>query len=84
MERRGAEQFRELGDRIRARRLELGVSQEDLGDLCGLHRTYIGHLERGEVNPSLLNVLRVAAALDVDAAYLVRGLAQSIGDPRTA
>ncbi|MGO9457111.1 MAG: helix-turn-helix domain-containing protein [Acidimicrobiales bacterium] len=84
MERRGADKFRELGERIRVRRLELGVSQEDLGDLAGLHRTYIGHLERGEINPSLLNVLRVAAALNVDAGELVRGLAQGIGDPRTA
>jgi transcriptional regulator with XRE-family HTH domain len=84
MERRGAEQTRELGNRIRARRRELKLSQEDLGDLSGLHRTYMGHLERGEVNPSLLNILKVAAALKVDAADLVRGLAETIGDPRMA
>lgn len=84
MDRRGAEQARTLGERVRARRRELGVSQEDLGDLAGLHRTYVGHLERGEINPSLLNVLKVAAALDVDAGELIRGLSQTIGDPRTA
>ena len=50
------------------------MSQEKLGELAGLHRTYVGHLERGEVNPSLFNVIRVAAALEVDPAELVRGL----------
>jgi DNA-binding XRE family transcriptional regulator len=62
-DKRGAKQSRELGERVRARRLKLKLSQEDLGDRSGLHRTYIGHLERGEVNPSLLNILKVAAAL---------------------
>jgi transcriptional regulator with XRE-family HTH domain len=62
----------------------LELSQEDLGDVSGLHRTYVGHLERGEVNPSLLNILKVAAALQVDACELVLGLAETLGDPRTA
>lgn len=73
-----------MGERIREARLVIGLSQEDLGDASGLHRTYIGHLERGEVNPSLLNILKVAAGLGVDAADLVTGLAQTIGDPREA
>jgi len=50
------------------------MSQEELGDVAGLHRTYIGHLERGEVNPSLINILRVAKALKVDPSSLVSGL----------
>jgi transcriptional regulator with XRE-family HTH domain len=69
---------------VRARRMALDISQEDLGDRSGLHRTYIGHLERGEVNPSLLNILKVAAALDIDAGELLVGLAQSLRNPRTA
>ena len=83
-DKRGFKQSQELGNRGRARRTALEISQEDLGDRSGLHRTYIGHLERGEVNPSLLNILRVAAALDIDAGELLKGLAQSLGDPRTS
>ncbi|MHB1510131.1 MAG: helix-turn-helix transcriptional regulator [Acidimicrobiales bacterium] len=82
--RRGVEQAAELGRRVRARRAVTGMSQEDLGEASGLHRTYIGHLERGEVNPSLINILKVAAALGTDAGELVMGLADTIGDPRTA
>jgi transcriptional regulator with XRE-family HTH domain len=63
-----------FGARVRARRVELGLSQEALGDACGLHRTYIGSMERGERNVSLLNIVRVAAALRIDPAELVRGL----------
>ncbi|MCU1364289.1 MAG: family transcriptional regulator [Acidimicrobiaceae bacterium] len=79
---RGFEQSQQLGSRVRAYRVALKLSQEDLGDRSGLHRTYIGHLERGEVNPSLLNILKVAAALNIDAGDLLTGLAQSLGDPR--
>ena len=65
---------REFGTRIRALRKELAMSQEELGEVAGLHRTYIGHLERGEVNPSLINILRVAKALKVDPSNIVSGL----------
>jgi transcriptional regulator with XRE-family HTH domain len=65
---------REFGTRIRTLRKELAMSQEELGEVAGLHRTYIGHLERGEVNPSLINILRVAKALKVDPSNLVSGL----------
>ncbi len=66
----------EFGSRVRARRLELALSQEDLGERCGLHRTYIGSIERGERNISLANIVRVAAALGVDPSQLVRGLSE--------
>lgn len=64
----------EFGRRVRRCRTALRISQEQLGERSGLHRTYIGHLERGEVNPTLHNVLLVAQALGIDAADLVRGL----------
>lgn len=64
----------EFGERVRATRKARGLSQEQLGALVGLHRTYIGHIERGEVNPSFRNVLLVAQGLSVDPGELLRGL----------
>ena len=64
----------EFGDRIRNRRLKRDLSQEALALKSGINRTYIGSLEAGERNPSLENISRLAVALDVDAADLVRGL----------
>jgi transcriptional regulator with XRE-family HTH domain len=50
------------------------VSQERLAELSGLHRTYIGHVERGEVNVALYNIVRIASALRSDPSVLVAGL----------
>ncbi|MFP5431606.1 helix-turn-helix domain-containing protein [Sphingobium sp. ba1] len=54
-----------LGRCVRFLRLRAGLSQEDLADACGLDRTYVGGIERGERNPSLKNILKLASALDV-------------------
>lgn len=69
----------EFGDRIRKRRLKLGLSQEALALKSGIHRTYIGSLEAGQRNPSLENIARLATALGVDAADLVKGLQKREG-----
>jgi transcriptional regulator with XRE-family HTH domain len=71
---RGKLAAEEFGRRVRFRRTRLDLSQERLGELAGLHRTYVGHVERGEVNPSLHNIIRLAVALTVDPGDLVRGL----------
>ena len=42
--------------------------------MCGLHRTYLGGIERGERNVSLLNIVRIAQALDVEITELVRDI----------
>ena len=52
-----------FGHAIRQIRNELGFSQEDLADACELDRTYISGIERGTRNPSLTNILKIAAAL---------------------
>jgi transcriptional regulator with XRE-family HTH domain len=53
-----------FGNRMRELRRKLGISQEELADRCGLHRTYVGGIERGERNPSLINIGRIAEALE--------------------
>ena len=64
----------DFGARLRALRLEEGLSQEALGDLAVVHRTYVSLVERGDATPTLYSVVRFAEALDVDPAELVRGL----------
>lgn len=64
----------QLGGRIRDVRKGLGISQEELAHLSGMHRTYVSSVERGERNISVLNLLSLAGVLGVDAADLVTGL----------
>jgi transcriptional regulator with XRE-family HTH domain len=63
-----------FGTRVRACRLERGLSQEQLGFDAGLHPTYISGIERGLRNVSLRNIVGIAAALRVDPADLLRGM----------
>jgi len=49
-----------FGKAVRKRRQKLGVSQEEFADMCGLDRTYIGGIERGERNVSLVNIEKLA------------------------
>lgn len=63
-----------FGERVRARRHQLNRSQEQLADVCGLHWTFVGQVERGRRNISLHNILKLAAGLDIDPGELVKGL----------
>ena len=63
---------RNLGLAIREKRLALGLSQEELGERCQLHRTYIGAVERGEINITVQNVERIANALNTHVWMLLR------------
>lgn len=57
--------LKKFGDQIRKYRKEKGLSQEKLAELTQLHRTYIGGIERGERNVSLLNIIRIAKVLEI-------------------
>jgi transcriptional regulator with XRE-family HTH domain len=59
-----------FGARLRMLRKKKGLSQEAFADLCGLHRTYIGAIERGERNISLENIEKIARALGVSVQFL--------------
>lgn len=56
------------------------LSQIALADIVGLHFTYVSSVERGERNVSLENIVRIAAALEIDPAVLVTGLLPTASD----
>ncbi len=66
--------LRDLGLRLRQYRLDRQWTQADLADRCRLHRTFIGSVERGERNLSVLNLRRIAKLLRVSLAELFDGL----------
>lgn len=55
-----------IGLKVLQKRQELGLSQEKLAELAGLHRTYIGFVERGERNLSIQTLVRLAGALQIE------------------
>lgn len=57
--------LKRFGIRVRTLRQEQGLSQEELADKVGLHYTYIGSVERGEANPTLKNIEKIASALKI-------------------
>lgn len=63
-----------LGNNIKLARLEKGLSQENLAELAGLHRTYIGSVERGERNVSLENIVAISKALSLSPTKLFEGI----------
>jgi transcriptional regulator with XRE-family HTH domain len=61
-----------FGERVREERGKLGLSQEELASKAGVHRTYIGMIERAEKNITLENIYKVAKALDLSISELTR------------
>ena len=66
--------LKQLGAKLRRLRQTQGISQEGLADLAKLHRTYVGGVERGERNISLVNLLALAEALGISLSTLVDGI----------
>ena len=67
-----------LGQAVRELRLKAGYSQEDFANEVGVHRTYMGSVERGERNVSLVNLVRISEALGMPLSKLI-AKAESLG-----
>ena len=63
-----------FGKKVREERKKLGYSQEVLAEKAGVHRTYIGMIERGEKNITLANIQKVSKALKIKISKLTEGL----------
>jgi transcriptional regulator with XRE-family HTH domain len=72
--RRDTDILKRFGERLREVRRAKGLSQEAFANQCGLDRTYIGGIERGERNVSLRNIEIIARALGMSASELMRGV----------
>lgn len=73
---------RSFGATIRTQRVDLRLSQEELADRAGLHRTYVSDVERGARNPSLESIQRLAKALEISVSELFRRSGNGAGaDP---
>ncbi len=63
-----------FGKKVREERKKLGYSQEVLAEKAGVHRTYIGMIERGEKNITIANIQKVSKALKIKISKLTEGL----------
>ena len=60
-----------FGAAVRSARADAGVSQEELAHRCGIDRSYLGAIERGDQNSGLLHIVRIASALGTTVAELM-------------
>ena len=63
-----------FGHRLKVIRASRKLSQEKLAELSGLHRTYISSVERGDRNPTLVTLGKLASALDMDISEMLHGV----------
>jgi transcriptional regulator with XRE-family HTH domain len=68
------ETTRVFGERVRARRLELGLSQEAASVRCGIHWTQLGKVERGQRSLRLETIVKIAGGLGIEPGGLINGL----------
>jgi len=62
----------EFGNKVRELRKDFGISQEELSYKADLHRTYIGMIERAEKNITLINIEKIAKALEIEVSELLK------------
>lgn len=67
-------ELKKFGEYVLKLRKARNLSQEQLAELAGLHRNYIGGIERGERNVALVNIVRLAKALGVSPSDLIKGI----------
>lgn len=67
-----------LGQAIRNRRIEIGLSQEAFAQKAKLHRTYVGSIERGTRNIALINLIRISKALELTPQELLQRIADEL------
>jgi transcriptional regulator with XRE-family HTH domain len=73
---------KDFGERMRALRIEAGRSQEEFAALVNIDRATYGKLERGEINPSLITLARIAVALDTSLSGLLNGITLNADEVR--
>ena len=66
------DELKKFGEKVREQRIKKGLSQEELAELSGLHRTYISSLELGKRNVSLINIHALAKALGISPDKLLK------------
>ncbi len=69
--------YSEIGRRIRARRVELRLTQEKLAEMAGISASFVGHLERAEKTPSVDTLARLCVCMRLSMDYLVMGKRQA-------
>ena len=69
-----------LGSRIRKLRSRQGYSQESFADKCGVHRTFMGTIERGESNLSFSNLVKVSQGLGITLSQLLSGIEKGVSE----
>jgi len=73
-----------LGRALREFRARRGLSQESFGSRAGMHRNYVGAIERGEINPTFKILLKLARALDAPLSDLIRLYEDRIAEVRSS
>lgn len=63
-----------IGSNLKKERLKRKISQEKLAEIIGLHRTYIGMIERGERNISIINIIKITKTLNIEIELLLKGI----------
>ena len=63
-----------FGQKVRNERTKLGLSQEELASRAGVHRTYVGMIERAEKNITLENIQKIAGALNIKLSDIFRDI----------